>query len=509
MNTNPILSVLKHLPWTFVILTVILIYQFVSMTDQPPANTPLLTVDHPAVIHTDLEEDKSQVKLNVGDTIRCLGLVEPESKFPAGFWVENAEGQRGIVLAHELGFTCVDRTKRDTLTILGNNTKDHKLQVQLADGTKEDRSYTSVAPVIPRELIKYKVSNNAHYYLSEEKFKKNFIGKSLTECDKLYRPASTISKEKNNEWQAYYRKIKVFNSKNGKYSLPVVTFNDSLICTGYTLVHPGGNNSWLLSWMPFVTSIIDFEPFAWLIKEPVYDFDAKIMNYSSDFDGNPKWYHWVYVGIYILFGLIWAYFMVGYPMKIMQAAMRCRFTFYHLDDSLLASLIALVGIVWFYIWNILIMSWGLVWLVAWILIPIALYMYSSSTSELSTVPHDRCENCRRMFSMHYVEREFMREYDEWRTVSKRGALLSQFTRHWTTYTQTTYSDGSTRNSNYQDHSETESTYAVHHYEVLYHVKEYHNVYKCSGCGHEERFRDEDLTELDRRYLSSGTFTETT
>jgi hypothetical protein len=53
---------------------------------------------------------------------------------------------------------------------------------------------------------------------------------------------------------------------------------------------------------------------------------------------------------------------------------------------------------------------------------------------------------------------------------------------------------------------TDSTYAVHNYNVLYRYHPYDDVYKCHSCGHREAVHDFTKEELQREYLSSGTTT---
>ena len=511
MKLTPLTSLWKHLPLMFLIFCIILAFQYGSMTKNYTDNPPQLQLNKKATLMSYFHEPFEIGKVQAGDTVRVLGLEGPGQYTPYSLLVETSNGLRGQIYINDLSFPIINKKKRDTVTILDiAKKKEGKCNILRADGTKEEARIDQWAPVVSDELRHLSLSNEGHYYMSIKKFERLYMGKTLSECDHIYRPAITIRNGEGNSRIATYRTLMVFNPDDGKLYHPEITFTgDSLIATNYEMLHPYGNSAWLLKWLPFSSTILDCAPLASLIEEPLYDPWMKVLDYDTTLDGEANWFHWVCMGFYLLFGFIWAFCMVGFPLKLMEAMMHFRFSFYHLSDTVLASLMAIVAFIWTYIWTILIMTWGLIWLLVWICWIIAPIIFTSATNDLNQQPHKRCESCRRMYTMEAYEKQFIREYDEWRTVSKRGALLSQFTRHWTTYTKTTYSDGSTSNSNYQNHSETESTYAVHHYSVLYHVKEYDYVFKCTGCGHEERFRDEELKELDRKYLSSGTFVETT
>ena len=378
------------------------------------------------------------------------------------------------------------------------------MNIRLSNGDTKEASMSHLKPILSDTIAQWEFNDKGWYYMSKEKFERLYVGKTLAEAASLYRPYTTAI-HTSDGWTMSFDNIKVFDKDKGKFLDAIIHYNDSLVATSYELCKPYGNNAWILKWIPLAETIMDIDFFTSLIQSSHYEHHT----YGSEFTlagGSKPWWMWVLAGLFLLCGLIWMVCTPMIPAVVMGTAMQCRYTFLHLNDGILAWLIRIITYICTYIWFILMLVYGLLWFIALPFALIALIGPYLATSALNTYPHNRCEKCRTMWRNKYIDREILEDYERWEIVTEKGDLLHQEHSSYKTWTETTWSNGTTTKSNEKTHHITDSTYAIHHFNVLFRYHPYNDVYECEHCGHIEKVSGHTREELERKYMSSGTTT---
>ena len=464
--------------------------------------------------------DETVGKLRKGDTVDYLGVVAGNHHHPYGLLVQTRDGERGLLAAAEMGFPMMMENGSDSLPVQIKNLFREKgknkgakgtlyYNIVTASGEKKKVNLGEVRPILPDSLSKLRLDKEGDYYMTKAKFERLYIGHSLAENDARYRPAWLIDKTKKG-FLAYYPNIEIIDFSDGKIRNPIIAYgSDSIAVTyGFEDSHAYRNNRYLVKWLPLVGKIIDVDFFARMIEGSmrfnwIHSDDE---NYTEKAElGWRDIPVWTYIGAFfwVVLGLIWVFLGMTLLPLILEAALYCRFAYYHLPDNIIAILFAIVAAVVTYIWTVLMTVWGCLWIFLPGIVIAGFCAYTYVTRMLATAPHSRCPDCKRMETIRFHSRTFEREYNEWRPESKE---ISSHTERWKTWTDVTtkWSDGSTshRRENERNHSRTTTQYAD--YSVLYHVKLYHNNYECPECGYMEYIPEEELTELQRQYTGQHT-----
>lgn len=486
----------------------ILIYNQRGLQNRLPDHLGQWAVTSNTNLKVHIGKEETTVSLPKGDSLKLLGYRKSSSAHGPELFVETKSGLRGFVSTIEMGYQHYRRTNDsfDTLTIIGTAGKNdsHKVNARFADGTTSEVSLSSLEAVLPDSILEWELSKKGWYYMSMKKFERCYMGKTLAEADAGYRPYTTLARTKSG-WVASFLGIKVLDKKQGKLVTPIVTYNDSLVATSCEYINEYGMNKWLLKWWPLAGTIIDCDALSTLVQSPFYEHHT----YGTSFTlagGSKPWWMWVLAGIFLLAGLLWIICTPWIPALGIGAALQNRFSFYPLNDDAVEGVIITVTVIAGYIWFTLMLVWNLPWILAILFIPLVTVSMKLAMIPLNTRPHDRCLGCRRLYSMEYKERIWGETYEQWEVVTEKGDLLHQEHSSYKTWTETTYTDGSTSKSNEKTHHVTDSTYAIHHYNVLFRYHPYDDVYECKKCGQEERIHDHTKEELQRTYLSSGTTT---
>ena len=503
-----------------VVLSVIFIGQRILLNKSFSDKPIRIVVDRNVPLVSMIAGDEETIgKIKKGDTVDYLGVVAGTRHHPYGLLVQTKEGERGLLAAAEMGFPMMMENGSDSQPVQVKSLFRDKGKNKGAKGTlyynivnargeKKKVHLDEVRPVLPDSLSKKRLDKEGDYYMTKAKFERLYIGHKLAENDARYRPAWLIDKTKKG-FLAYYPNIEVIDS-DGKFRNPMVVYGADSVAVTYAFEdsHAKGNNRWIVKWMPLLGTIVDVDFFAAMIESSMrYDWiHGDDENYSAKAEiewGDIPILSYVGLFFWIVLGLIWIF--VGFTLVtlLMEAALYWRFTYYHLPDNIVAILFAVVAVVVTYIWTALMAVWGCLWLFLPV-IPFAGYCaYLYSVRMLSTAPHTRCPDCKRMETIEFHSRTFQREYDEWRPESK---AISSHTERWKTWTDVTtkWSDGSTthRREDERNHSRTTTQYAD--YSVLYHVRLYHRNYYCPECGYKEYKPEEELTELQRHYRGQHT-----
>jgi len=454
-------------------------------------------------------DDETIAKLHKGDTVEYLGVVSGMRQYPYGLLVQTKDGERGLLSAAEMKFPMLLTDKQDSVPVTVRNLFREKSKQKGQSGTlyynivtgsgeKKKVRMDEIRPILPDSLSNTRLQRAGDYFMTKEKFERLYIGHKLADNDALYRPAWLIDKTKKG-FLAYYPNIEVIDLSDGKMRNPMVVYGaDSVAITyGFAEGHTVSKNRLIVKWLPFLGKIIDADFFAHIIEGSMYDnwINTDDENYTAKPEtewSDVPFVNWIGLIIYVIFGLIWVFLIGTLPSLIADASLYCRYLYFHLSDGVVETIFGIVAFVFTYIWLALMAVWGCHWFFLPIVLGAGIGAWAYSTRLLNNSPHDRCLQCRRMETVYFRNKEFMREYDEWRSDSQ---AISSYTDRWKTWTDVSWSDGSHTRENEQNHSRTTTRYAD--YRVLYHVREYHNHFQCSECGHVETLRSEDLEELQR------------
>ena len=495
-----------------IVLVVTLIGQRICLKKSFPEQPMKIVLDRNVpMLSLIAGDDEIVAKLRKGDTVQFLGVVEGNYHHPYGLLVQTPEGERGLLAAAEMGYPMMLTSKKDSLPVTVKSLFREKSKkkgdkgtlyynIVTAGGEKKKVHMNQIRPVLPDSLAKYCLQSDGDYFMTKEKFEKLYIGHKLDENDARYRQAWLIDKTKKG-YLAYYPNIEVIDLSDGKIRNPMVVYDKDSIAVTYGLESAKGNNRYLIKWLPFLGKIVDSDFFTSFIEGSIYNdwIHADNENYTEKADpkfSDVKWYYWLGAILWIVFGLIWVFLPCTLPSLVLDASLYCRYLYYHLSDGALSIIFGIIALAATYLWFVLMTIWGCIWFFLPGVIIAGLSGFAYSERLLGNLPHDRCLKCRQMEMVHFQNSEFIREYDEWRHDSKP---ISSHTERWKTWTDVTtrWSDGSTTHSrkDERNHSRTTTLYAD--YNVLYHVKLYHNHYKCALCGNIETLPEEKLTELQR------------
>lgn len=463
-------------------------------------------------------DDEAVAKLKKGDTVRFLGVIEGSYFYPCGLLVETKDGERGLLPAADMGFTMMQTDGKDSLPVTVKSIFREKSKrkgdkgilyynIVTASGEKKKVHLDAVRPVLPDSLSDMQLRREGDYYMTKEKFQRLYMGHKLAENDARYRQAWVIDKTKKG-FLAYYPNIELVDTDDGKLYNPMVVYDkDSVAVTcGFESGH--GNNRYILKWMPFLGKIVDTDFFAHFIEGSIYGSwaNADTENYTEKAKMTWKdvpFYMWIALILWVVCGLAWMFLMETLPLLILEAGLYCRYLYFHLNDGTIASIFGIVAAVAIYLWFGLMAVWGCLWLFLPIIVIAGIAGWGYAERMLGSHPHQRCPDCRRMETIEFINRTFEREYNEWRPESK---AVHSHTERWKTWTDVTtkWSDGRTTTSRENERNHSRTTTLYHDYEVYYHVKVFHNNYKCSECGYREYIPEEELTELDRKFTGQHT-----
>lgn len=476
-----------------------------SQKNSLPQKESRFTVQQKTKMEFLLGNDTTYLTLAKGESVRFLGYRRASYYFPHKFLVETDDGQRGYINISDLDVPFVHEKDGDTLHIKKIDSKKRRYIYTKPDGKEGELGFEKVYPVLSDTLPYLIVSKDGEYYMSIEKFERLYIGKSIEEVDAHYIPASQIYHDKKGT-RAYFYNYMIFNEKTGHFNHPLVTYNDSLIATSYELIGNRGNSGGLMKILPLVTKILDIPFFSGLIRGSFYV--PRIPGMSLAKADQRIWQMWV-VGIFtLLLNLIWWFLAAAFPAVLIGFLIRFNYLFYHLSDGVLIIIISILALVSFYIWCVLMLSYGMLWFLLPIIFFASLWAYRLACTPLDTIPHDRCLGCRRMYSNYLDHSDLIKEYDQWEERSFLEDSYKSGERRWQTYTETRYSDGHTETSNRRDHKEITTTHVYGTYNCLVHYWHYEHHYYCDYCGYDEVVPETKEQILEKHKIGTHSTTST-
>ena len=493
---------------SFAILLAVLIGSMTMKDNNVPQNNITFTTVKPLKIGTRIGKDTHYPQVKAGEQIKLLAYDKGSSTGPGEFWVENAKGIRGIVYDRDLGVPMT--AHNDDGKIIGEIAKIEKENTfdytcQMADGSTEEVDFENIELQLPDSIKVKSISSekNSSFIMTDKKFEQQFLGASFEENDSRYVPATNVVMV-NDSLRARYP-IKIYKTSTGESYAPYVTYDNDRKAASVTYHSLNDRSDWVISLLPFFGSIIDNGFFSSIINSSLYDPVAEIGEYSS-------WWHYVLAVIYLIGMILWWLALPVLPLFIIAALLHFPKVFYPISNRILRYIAYTIAAVCTYIWFVLLLAWGMHWILALPIILVTLFLMFVIFGHLyPEAPSARCIKCRRLDSMEYTHSVIDREYDQWMRETEYVKTISQKERRWKTWTETTttYKDGhtSTSTSNHQDHKSIISTKLYDDYKVLYHVTVHKDFYECVECGQIEHNFHNTYKEIDRKYM--GTHTETT
>ena len=511
--TEDFRKVIGKIPLLLIILILILLFNFFNEKYQFKENRPEIIINKTLSLKTGMQSDEQKVLLHEGDTVSLLGYVNTSSLELGQLFVETKDGLRGYVFGYELGYPVVREKERDTVVILKSTTEriSQYALIRCADGQEIEFSKSKLNVIYPDEFIPFELGSERDCYLSENKFKNLYVGKALQECDSLIMPSLFVNKKKDGTYESYFDNLNVFNLEDGLFHMPILYADADMIVQDYEFVKTYGNNSFFLKRLPYVEKLIDCDFFARIIASPFYaiHYPFGLFEFGTEPEGWHKVLGWIIVIFYMLFGILWALCTEAILILFMRLALQWRWSFYICNNEMVKILFALAAIASTYVWFVLILTYGLTWIVAWIVIPVSYFLYRYATKQLKdTIPHERCPECKRIGEIILTKTNLVDEYDKWETECEKGDLLSsKKIRVGSHHTEITYSDGHVeKHDNYEDYK-IENEYKIKIYEVCYHIKIYEDIYTCI-CGYSESSERSERRMISKKYIGESTTTET-
>ena len=502
-----------------IVLGTIILVDQLNIVSNFPDHPKQITLDRSVPLYRTGDATKVMTRLKKGDVVSFLAVHEGTGNTPAGLMVQTRSGLRGLISAVDLGYPQFYKAKADSIipcTVKGvirepSKYKNHPdvltYSIVTKNGKKENVSFKKVRPVIPDSLRNYQFNDKGQYFMTREKFERLYMGKKLRETDRLYHPARMIDRTATG-FIADFNNLQIVDIKDGKIHGVYIEYNKDSVAVSYSFpLFFNDNNHTAIKYMPLLGKIVDCDIFARFIEGSIYGSHANFAfeNYSEE----PYDFISTETRVYIAMGVIglltclWAFFMCTLPLLLLNASLYCRHIWYFIPDRPLKIMFNLVGFAWTYIWVALGIAWGCLSWFAPLIFIIGFFGWVYAAGHLDTLPHKRCENCRAMDVNPLRNREFIREYNEWRSKTEK---TGSHTDRWQTWTQVTeyFGNGSTNTykKDVHDHSRTERYYSD--YEVLYHVKEYVKHYECQRCHAIESIPEEELQEIKRRKVGERT-----
>ncbi|MBP5189481.1 MAG: hypothetical protein J6031_01015, partial [Bacteroidales bacterium] len=406
-----------RLCFTFcIILLLIVIINAVVINGNLPEKEHKFTLDQKVTMEFLLGNDTTYLPLKQGDSVKFLGYCKPHYYKPHRFLVETYDGQRGYISLCNLGIPFIKEKTGDTIYVKKDNVNKHKYIYDTKDKKDNEIGYKDVYPVLSDTLPYLVIEDHGEYYMSPKKFENLFLGKSIEEADKHYHPAMQIYHDKK-EAKVSYLDFFILDKKKGVFRYPVVTYNDSMIATSYELVSSRNNNNKLsIKNLPFFAPILDCHLLSSLIQEPFYGAAVPGMTLSKA--DNPTTLMWIITILTLICDLIWMFFTGAIPVFLLGYLFRFHFLFYHLGDSILAILTFIVAVVSGYVWTILMLSWGMQWVLIPVIVVAQIWAAGLAVRPLNTRPHDRCPQCRRLYTVNLDHSDLVNEYDQWENRSR-------------------------------------------------------------------------------------------
>ena len=469
---------------------------------------PVLCLEQNAYLRQEFNNDTLTTMLQAGDSVRVIAIGQ--SSYGQGWLVETRRGDVGWIDASDMpnikqvlieGDDVGDTVRIQKAVWTGSLI--YEYSYINAKGEECIRSTSDFVPAL-EGWTAYDFEDGTIVGVStQEKFLESCEGGTLTELNEKFGSPSLVHVTRDSilvqyNWQA-------FEPSTGKMWTPNVTFSKDSLVASVAFARPTDRSAWWLKILPLSSTIIDADITSFLLRGTRY-VPIQFVNPTTV----ETILMVVLMILMLVVGFFWIFGTAALPVWIMGWLLKYPKVFKNLDDKHVMVLMFVVTAISCYVWSIVMMAWGMFPILVLFIIMTSWYAFTLAKSPLGHFPHQRCPQCREMFSIDYDHREFIdTKYHTGRDIV-RGKMLGQRTQKWREWTEvttkTTYSSGRTTTSTSKENQRTMArdytTYEFLNYDVTYKVDSYRYYYKCEKCGFIEDELKYFSKEVDRKYTGS-------
>lgn len=474
------------------------------------------------------------VTVQRGDTVTLLGLVDKSDANRPLFWVETNGGARGFlpqecladsafVVSSSLNFSkdTVHYSAThagDTIVVKKIGLDKNKIAqstVRLASGKDTLLRNTPFVFFLADTLTDYTVerdgSNRA--VMSLAAFEKRCVGRRLADVEADLLPAQLLAPARGGGLEAQFQ-VLVFNSDDGAFYCPIVTFGPDSVATGYRMpARPMRTmNSWVLKYLPFYGTLCDLPMVGAIWCNGPYSYTVSPISQSRIDRFNLNGFSMDTVGYFAVFLLLIVLLIAHATLMpllvpwLIYGLLRFPPVFKFLGNRAMYHIIK---------WTTLLLAVG------WVLATLSNYYiiltvigevlvvghFLTKADDLlsASCPEQRCSACKTLYSCEFTERvQEGPSHDAVEEVEETLDRVVTSVEQWQTYDEvtTTYGDGhkETHKENIKNHSAEHGYYIIGVFREEVRYVPYTNYFTCAECGAQETSHDEDRNVLRRTKL---------
>lgn len=502
-----------HFYVCFILLAVVVgihLINWITNDNSTPVWPEKVKLENAATLHGRVNNEDFEIKVQKGHEIKILGVRKGSSTQPEKLWAELEDGSRGYIYCtdFDLEYKAQLKKKKRLVPVKVKEFAGGKMVCELEDGTEKELSCDDVYPQWPNSWdFEYLNTNTYSSYISKAKFERKYLGSTLEKNDRRLVPARYVVK-KGNQTYAFYP-MYILDTSDGMRYAPTVVYDESGEAKSYINEDSKKRAKFFLKIMPLVGSTVDNPILHKLIQGTTY-------NFLPEAKGDPSLVRKI-LGllvslVYLMFVFLWLYVTPMVPVLLLCVLMHYPKILYPLSNKVLFVIMLALSVVCTYLWGVLLLGWGIMWLFLVPLPFVAMFIFGFASSPVaSSAPSGRCIKCRNIETMEFVDKVYDHEYREWSREKKFDRVLDKQTLRWQTWTQVTrkYSNGrqETWKENIQDHQQTTTTSLYNDYNVHYNVTVYKNNYTCCVCGQHEHNISKDYKVLEKKHLGSHSETK--
>lgn len=458
------------------------------------------------------DDDVRELKLHKGDSVRVLGIHKLH--YMMEYLVETTDGNRGWLQADQLPVRVIVRKgkfKGDTVRLTSQyrtiGTERHPSGYYI-NGSEDHLQAEQFVPDFP-EWEKYSLEDNTATSIMTVGKLRDMNGNSLGDIEAKVGPAYQVLHLADSTLAQF--RMSAISMEDGKTYRPTITFDADSNAVGMAFEYRRDRGDWLLRNLPGAKFVINMPLTRMLTRSSIYVPEGDL----EDATLLTKVWVWCLVILQILVYAVWMFVTASLPVLVIGWLIRFPRLFAFLDDKPLKILMLVVTAISFYCWSVALLAWGMFWPFLVLLFLTDRYFYTLAACVLCQMPHIRCPQCRRLYTIRFDHDEFVNTTYEKGSDIVKGKMLGLSTSRYQTWLQvtttTTYSDWSVKKEshreNVQNHKVEHRTYEMLNYELTYKVDHYLSHYICGECGHEETMGWAKYTVVDRKYVGSTTMTE--
>lgn len=468
------------------------------------------------VVYSRIGTENFATKLNAGDSVRLLGYKY--GSLSSGCLVETSNGERGEIQMWQLdvpmlaswGKYCGDTVRINAPS--GLEKVDGRMMLTrksvitgiLPNGEKTENLVSDAFyPDVP-DVFRLKLGNVGDFtrLMSKGKFDKRMKELDLSKAEKEIGPIVFQARKSNGEVVSMFRTY-VFDSSNGRFYRPEVTFSGDSVAVSYEFREMQERWPWLLSILPAASWIYDLPVTSYFARTDLYDPLVNPKGYISEAGTVLYWVVWS------LRKLLFAVWLVGFgflPLRLVDfIVVNCPRVFSFVSNTVMNACYIVVPIVLYYFWLLVTLAWGLYWLVALVVmivvgfIIIGSYIYFGGKF-WDGIPHTRCPNCKHIDTIELVSREFKGSVIDVRDTTDT-IVTGKDEKKTKEYTEV-HQGGRVWNEDEKIHTETTIHERHDKYTDTYRRDKYDARYRCTVCGYQERQIESDSTRIGRKFKGS-------